>query len=48
MHSLKAWQILCVQKLAHLLGSCRFACAWIAEKQQVSDAGVARLIRVIN
>jgi hypothetical protein len=37
-----------VQKLTHLLRSCRFACAWIAEKQQVSDAGVARLFRVIN
>ncbi len=35
----------CAQKLAHLLGRRRLARAWIAQKQQMPNAGVARLTR---
>jgi hypothetical protein len=32
-----------VQKLAHLLGRRRLARAWIAQKQQMPNAGIAGL-----
>ena len=35
----------CAQKLAHLLRCRRLARAWIAQKQQMPNAGVARLPR---